>query len=136
MSQTNFLIGRGELLTYDIKGPKRGGKKTEVYLFNEAKQRLKPQFTETASALDTLPQEACPRDFGVARLTLNPSYIAKSYFPSAMLRAAGLESIGSRTVRLTPEKWSKRSVPTECSTTELFIAGKRNVFRQDRKSVV
>ncbi len=129
MSKTNFLIGRGELLTYDIKGPKRGGEKSEAYLFVEAKRRLKPQFIKTAAELDTLPNDACPRDFGVARLTLNPSYIAKSYFPIAMLRSVGLESVGSRTVRLTPEKWTKKGVPSECSTTELFVAGKRNVFR-------
>lgn len=100
MAQTNFLIGRGELLTFDIKGPKRGGEKAEVYSFLEAKTRLMPQFSEAASALDELPQEACPRDFGVARLTLNPSYIAKSFFPTGLLRAVGLESVGSRTVRL------------------------------------
>ena len=31
MSQTNFLIGRGELLTNEIKGPKRMPGKAEVY---------------------------------------------------------------------------------------------------------
>lgn len=31
MSQTNFLIGRGELLTHDIVGPKRMPGKAEVY---------------------------------------------------------------------------------------------------------
>jgi hypothetical protein len=129
MTQTNFLIGRGELLTFDIKGPKRGGEKAEVYSFLEAKTRLMPQFGEAASALDELPQEACPRDFGVARLTLNPSYIAKSFFPTGLLRAVGLESVGSRTVRLTPERWSKKDAPRECTTTELFVAGKRSSFR-------
>ena len=129
MSQTNFLIGRGELLTYDIKGPKRGGEKMEVYSFQMAKARLKPQLTSTSSELDSLPADACPRDFGVARLTLNPGYIAKSYFPVAFLRAVGLESIGSRTVRITPDRWTKKGEPKECTTTELFVAGKRNVFR-------
>ena len=33
MNQTNFLIGRGELLTFDIKAPKRGGGKVEIYSF-------------------------------------------------------------------------------------------------------
>ncbi len=129
MSQTNFLIGRGELLTHEVPAPKRGGEKAEAYTFEEAKNRLTPQFVRTATELDALPEEACPHDFGVARLTLNPGYIAKSYFPVAMLRASGLESIGSRTVRLTPKKWTKKGNPTECSTTELFVAGKRATFR-------
>ena len=129
MSQSNFLIGRGELLTNDIKGPKRKLGKAEVYTFQEAMRRLEPQFLKTTTALDTLPSEACPGDFGVARLTMNPSYIARSFFPVAMLRAVGLESVGSRTVKVVPNVWTKKGVPQECTTTELFVAGKRQVFR-------
>lgn len=129
MSQTNFLIGRGELLTHDIKGPRRKPGKVEVYTFQEAARRLTPQFSETAAALDRLPPEACPGDFGVVRLTMNPSYIARSFFPVAMLRTVGLESVGSRTVKVTPDGWTKKGAPQECTTTELFVAGKRQVFR-------
>lgn len=129
MSQTNFLIGRGELLTHDIKGPKCNPGKAEAYSFQQAKQRLTPQFSETSAALDSLPSHACPGDFGVARLTMNPSYIARSFFPVAMLRTVGLESVGSRTVRVKPEAWTKKGTPQECTTTELFVAGKRHAFR-------
>lgn len=129
MTQINFLLGHGERLTVDIKGPKRGGKKVEVYSFAEAKTRLVPKFRETTSVLDTLPQEACPHDFGVARLMLNPSYIAKSFFPTGLLRAVGLKSVGSQTVRITPERWSKKDTPRECTTTEFFVAGKRSAFQ-------
>ena len=87
MSQTNFLIGRGELLTNEIKGPKRMPGKAEVYSFQIAQQRLTPQFTSVAKALDGLPPDACPGDFGVARLTMNPSYIARSFFPVACAAA-------------------------------------------------
>ncbi|MDT7518613.1 hypothetical protein RAE19_07820 [Rhodoferax sp. TBRC 17660] len=111
MSQTNFLIGRGELLTHDIKGPKRIQGKAEVYSFAQAAQRLTPQFSATATTLDALPPYACPGDFGVARLTMNPSYIARSFFPTAMLRTVGLESVGSRTVKVTPGGWTKKGVP-------------------------
>ncbi len=129
MSQTNFLIGRGELLTHDIKGPKRRPGKAEVYSLQEAAGRLTPQFSATATALAALPPEACPGDFGVARLTMNPSYIARSFFPVAMLRTVGLESVGSRTVKVTPGGWTKKGPPQECTTTELFVAGKRQAFR-------
>lgn len=129
MSQTNFLIGRGELLTHEIKGPKRKPGKAEVYTFQQAVQRLRPQFQDAAAELDTLPDTACPGDFGVARLTMNPSYIARSFFPVAMLRTVGLESVGSRTVKLTPDGWTKKGDPRECTTTELFVAGKRQAFR-------
>lgn len=129
MSQTNFLIGHGELLTHEIKGPKRKPGKAEVYTLQEATRRLTPQFSKVASGLDALPPEACPGDFGIARLTMNPSYIARSFFPVAMLRTVGLESVGSRTVKLTPEGWTKQGAPRESTTTELFVAGKRQAFR-------
>jgi hypothetical protein len=129
MSQTNFLIGRGELLTHEIKGPKRGMDKAEVYTLQQAKNRLIPQFLEVAASLDELPAKACPGDLGVARLTLNPSYIARSFFPMAMLRSVGIESIGSRAVKLTPVGWAKKGQPRESTTTELFVAGKRQAFR-------
>lgn len=130
MSQTNFLIGRGELLTHDIKGPKRGMDKAEVYTLQQARRRLTPQFIEVAKHLDNLPDKACPGDLGVARLALNPSYIARSFFPTALLRSVGLESIGSRAVKLKPESWSKKGPPRESNTTELFVVGKRQAFRQ------
>lgn len=129
MNQTNYLIGRGELLTADIKGPGGGGKKAEVYTLTEARRYLSPQFDVTSKYLDRLPDLACPNDFSVAKLTLNPGYIAKSYFPISLLRAVGLESLGSRSVTITPKKWTKQGIPEESVTTELFIAGKRNVFR-------
>lgn len=128
MSQTNFLIGRGELLTHEIKGPKRKPGKAEVYTLPQAQERLIPQFATASEALDALPDEACPGDFGVARLMMNPSYIARSFFPVALLRSVGLESVGSRTVKVTPDGWTKKGEPRECTTTELFVAGKRQVF--------
>ena len=129
MNKPNFLIGRGELLVRDIKGPKRFGDKAEVYPYSYAIERLTPKLERASGALDALPEDACPRDFGVALLTLNPGYIARSYFPIALLRAAGLESVGSRTVKITPEAWTKKGPPVESSTTQLFVAGKRSVFR-------
>jgi hypothetical protein len=129
MSQTNFLIGRGELLTHAVKPPKRKPKKADAYTLEEALRRLIPQFSNVAASLDSLPSEACPGDFGVARLMMNPSYIARSYFPVAMLKHVGLESVGSRTVKVTPDAWTKKRQIEECTTTELFVIGKRNSFR-------
>lgn len=129
MNQTNFLIGRGELLTRDIKGPKRKLDKAHAYTLERARERLTGQAHNAYVALNLLPSVACPLDFGVARLILNPSYIARSFFPSDLLRATGLESIGSRRVRVTPESWTRKIEPHECSTTEIFVAGKRNAFR-------
>jgi hypothetical protein len=125
----NFLIGRAEALTHAIPAPGGGGGKAEVYSFAEAKERLTPRIASTADYFESLPDEACPDDYAVARIVLNPSYIAKSYFPSAFLREARLVAVGSRETRIKPAKWSPKVTPTECSTTELFVAGKRDAFR-------
>lgn len=129
MNPTNFLIGRGELLTHDIKGPRRKPGKKEAYSLAEAVERLIPQFSAASGSLDQLPAEACPGDLGVARMMMNPGYIARSYFPAILLHGVGLESVGSRTVSVTPEKWTKKGAPRTCTTTELFVAGKRESFR-------
>ncbi|HCL5273756.1 TPA: S8 family peptidase [Salmonella enterica] len=129
MNKNNFLIGRGELLTYDVKGPRRPPMPKEVYTLREAQERLIPQIEITSKSLDSLPNMACPNDFAIAKFTLNPSFIARSYYPVSFLREAGLSSVGSRTVRIKPEKWKKKAQVTESSTTEIFVAGKRNAFR-------
>lgn len=130
MSKTNFLIGRGELLTHDIKGPRIKPSKADAYSLPEAKKRLAPQIVATAKELNKLPADACPADFAVARFTMNPSYIAKSFFPNALLRRAGLESIGSKTRIITPDKWTKKGKPSETATTEIFVAGRRTAFSE------
>ncbi|CAD7559979.1 S8 family peptidase [Aeromonas hydrophila] len=129
MSQTNFLIGRGELLTHDIKGPRRNFDKSEVYTLEQTQKRLLAQVVDTAAMLDQLPQNACPHDFGVSRFVLNPSYIARSFFPANLFRAVGLKPIGSRKVTIRPDGWKRKGEPLECSTTEIFVAGKRQAFR-------
>ncbi|HEY6874667.1 MAG TPA: S8 family peptidase [Geobacteraceae bacterium] len=129
MRNPNFLIGRGELLTYDIKGPKRKPGKAEPYSLSEAKDLLTPQILATVRQLDLLPQLACPHDLAVVQLTLNPSFIAKSFFPSELLRLAGLVSIGSKAVKIKPNKWTKKDPPREWPTTQIFVAGKRKSFR-------
>lgn len=72
MAKTNFLIGRGELLTSDIPSPKRVPGKAEVYSLYESKQRLLPQIASTIENFAKLPNRACPNDYAVAKLTVNP----------------------------------------------------------------
>lgn len=97
-----FIIGKGELLTYDIGAPPMFPSKAHPYTLEQAQQILIPQIATAAAELARLPREACPFDLAVAKLQLHPAYISKSYFPRAILRDAGLVSIGSRTIRLRP----------------------------------
>ena len=126
MSQTNFLIGRGEYLTYEIKGTNRKMDKTAVYTLQRAKSRLMPQFAEVATNLDHLPAKACPGDLGVARLALNPSYIARSFFPVAMLREVGLNlSAAERSSSLPKDGQRKANRANRRQRSFLSLASER-----------
>jgi hypothetical protein len=102
--------------------------KAHPYTLEEAKKAVIPQITNAALELQSLPDQACPQNIAVANLDLHPAYIAKSFFPKALLRQAGLTSIGSRTVRIRPRKDVRKNAPAECETTRLFVAGSRDAF--------
>ncbi|HEY3489824.1 MAG TPA: S8 family peptidase [Candidatus Deferrimicrobiaceae bacterium] len=128
---TRYLIGRGELLTYRIDAPKKGmGEKARPYTLAEAQEAILPQISAANETFAALPSKACPGEIVVARLTLHPAYIAKSYFPKALLDQTGLASVGSRTLRIRPRHVVKSTAPVEVETTELFVAGRRSMLRQ------
>lgn len=130
MTQTNFLIGRGELLTQPIDIKKGGGTKAVPYTLEEAREVLAPQCELMFQQLSQVPLEACPHNMAVAKLVLHPQFIAKSFFPMGLLRANDLRSVGSRNTTITPRKWTKKVSPIPVTTTEIFIAGSRENFKE------
>src|SRR6266436_4830699 len=135
MTKRNFLLGKGERLVEDVAGVRGGGPKSHPYTFREARERIAPMLARVVRGIDQLPDAACPNDRAVATITLNPEYIAKSYFPEQLLESLGLEPVGSRPRRITPEKRSKGREPEEAITTELFVMGTRSAFRAWRSSM-
>lgn len=123
-----FIIGKGELLTYPIEAPGGGGEKDHPYTLTEAKTAIIPAIVSAAQEFDSLPPAACPLDMAVAKLTLHPSYIAKSFFPAILLRNAGLTSVGSRTVSVQPRTENRKRIVGPTETSQLFVAGNRKAF--------
>src|SRR5262245_29121208 len=121
MPTPNFLIGYGERLVETIEPPPQGGPKQPPYTFSQAMNRLLPMVRHTAQELGALPDLACPNGQAVAVLTLHPQYLAKSYFPAALLQTAGLESVGSRPTQIKPEKWTRQGPPELSESTDLFV---------------
>lgn len=130
MTKRNFLLGKGERLTEDIAGVRGGGPKSAPYSFDEARARLAPRLAAAIERIDALPSEACPGDQAIVSVTLNPEYIAKSYYPHDLLSAIGVTAVGSRPSRIKPEKRSRDREPTEAITTELFVLGSRDALRR------
>ena len=73
--------------------PSRAPRKKHPYSFTEARKHLVPKVKETANTLDSLPDELCPKDRTVAPVTLQPTYLAKSYYPAEFLKTYGLETV-------------------------------------------
>ena len=84
MTKRNFLLGKGERLVEDVAVARGGAPKSHPYTFSEARDRIAPMLARVVRGIDQLPDEACPNDVAVAAVTLNPEYIAKSYFPEKL----------------------------------------------------
>src|SRR5580704_3291993 len=96
----NYLLGYGERLTEKIERPKMNPERQHWYSFAEAQFRLAPRISTVVEKVEALPAAACPHDETVAVVTMHPSYVAKTSFPSGLLHAVGLEPVGSRSSRI------------------------------------
>lgn len=128
-------MGKGERLVDDVIVARGGGTKYHPYTFAQARERLAPMLARAVRGIDHLPDYACPGDRAVATVTLNPEYIAKSYFPDRLLETVGLQAVGSRPRRVKPERRSKGRDPEETISTELFVMGPRSAFRAWRSAL-
>jgi hypothetical protein len=105
MASPRYLIGQGETLSEEIARPPRGmGDKAHPYSFAEARRRLAPQWRSAAKAIEALPVLARPGGNVALEVTLHPSYLAKSYYPTEIVRELGLRHLGSRATHIVPEK--------------------------------
>ena len=129
MADRNFLLGKGERLTESVVVRGGGAPRQHPYTYGEAVERLSPQLRTAVEDLFAIPDAACPRGDATATFLMNPEYITKSYFPGNLLRTVGLQAIGSRPARLVPDKKSRGREPVEALTTELFVSGSRDSFR-------
>jgi hypothetical protein len=98
---------------------------TDPYSLSEAKDHLMPLFSQAAKYIEQAPKDAFPEDYAVLKVVLNPSYIAKSYYPGGFFGDANLTAVGSQTVRIEPRKWNKKTNIKPCDTASIFVAGKR-----------
>jgi hypothetical protein len=124
----NYLIGNGELLVEPIGPPPRNPSKEHPYTVDEARARLAPMLRSTIVQFEESPALA-PNDVHVVKFVLHPAYVAKSYHPGGMLRAAGLEVVGSRELSTRVVKHTgTNDTEREYTTSALYVAGTRGMF--------
>lgn len=122
----NFLLGFGERLTERMDAPKTNMDKELPYSFDESVDRLGKQVGNTLKSINSLPDLACPKNKTVVSIVLHPEFTAKSYYPETLFRTWNLEQVGSRMIKVKPEKWTKKREVSEVVTTEIFVAGQKS----------
>jgi hypothetical protein len=134
----NYLLGYGERLTEPIEAPRRPMKKVPPYTLTEARTRLAPRIVVVAHEIAELPPEACPHNESVAAITLHPSYLTKTFFPTGLFHSLGLEPVGSRPRQVRPDKGAKKpskkqreeNVLPASATADVFVVGTRRAFQR------
>lgn len=130
----NFLIGYGERLAEQQDRVQSGGEKNPPYTFHAAIKRTQERLSEANRYLQALPADACPGDEAVASLTMHPRYISNSDAPIDLFREVGLRPIGSKPLRIKPERWGIQKPPKGTALAEqIFVAGTREAFRRWEK---
>lgn len=135
MAKKNILIGFGETLTQNVTINSGGGTKNHPYTLAQAKERIGSQLRKVVDDIAQIPSDVCPNDEIVTKITLHPSYFAKSYYPNTLLRSLNLNPIGSKAITITPEQWATKDHPDEAVTTCLYISGSKESFSNFLSSI-
>ncbi len=124
MATGNILLGGGEKLASKATIKRGGGPKKMPYTREEVLNALTSPLEDIQLQLQNVPPEAKPGGEGVFELTLHPTFLARSYYPSKLLEAVGLRDIGSKEKTIIPRKASEpRLEGKPHMTATLFIAG-------------
>jgi hypothetical protein len=128
MAGLNYLLGFGERLARPISIRKGGGAPRFPWTFDDARKKLAPQWRTLSESIAALPALACPEGQSVVSITLHPSFLARSHYPTDLLRELNLRPVGSRArtigVETKTARAKKRQVPL-FQAPQLFVAGDR-----------
>lgn len=134
MSKKNPILSKAEV--YATGAPKQqrpnlDDKKYEPYSYPVAKDRVTKRLGATLSAAGALSPNMTPDDQIVTSLTLHPSFLAKSYYPQAILDRYSLKSLGSKEVIISPEiAVTDEQRAGNISSSLYFVAGKKENFHK------
>jgi hypothetical protein len=132
MEPTNIILGYGETLTAPHKLTRGPSSKAYPNDISEQRTWLGEQLASFGSHAIRVPALARPRGLNVAKLTLHPAFLAKSYHPNTLFAASGLRCVGSRSTSVLPRhpstKPKKGKEQEPVFTAMLFVAGDDAAF--------
>lgn len=127
--RSNLLLGRGETLLTKTKWPRGPSNKEYFYSLADQQKVLGRGLQSVIADAPAAATNVAPRGEVTAKVTLHPEFVAKSYFPTSIMREAGVRVVGSRATEVTPRAMSKQRSPKPSPSTELLITGNRDAFK-------
>ncbi|EIO3939798.1 S8 family peptidase [Vibrio vulnificus] len=131
MSPKRPILSKAEAYSQEVvRKNAPPGDKSVPYTYFQAKRRIGRQLTETISRIDTLPSDTTPNEEVVTKLTLHPSFLARSFFPKKILEKYELKCVGSKEVFITPETKATKTQEDQdvLSSSLLYVAGQKEQF--------
>lgn len=128
MNNKNLLLGYGETLTGDVHIKSGNGPKNKPYTYEENRPFIMQNLRSLVDFVNNMPEATKPNGEAVAKITLHPAFLAKSYFPVKILKQFSLRSIGSKSVTISPRKQVKNKSKEEYNTACIYVAGTTKSF--------
>jgi hypothetical protein len=119
----SLLIGQGEKLFQDGDWPSSRGGKPNPYLISQQQSILTPVLNELALTAGMSKLDVAPRGEIAVKIAIHPEFLAKSYFPTSLLKASGLRLIGSRAEDITPREMVYGKPSKRLPSAVLIVAG-------------
>lgn len=135
MATRNLLLGRGETLTSYIPTPRKKPEKTHPYSFDELRGYLIERLEFLIESGVDVPDIARPYDSLVAKITLHPAYLAKSFYPENLFAKYDLEDLGSKAVHIKPRKQTTNVLKESMVANCIFVVGSSSSFETLRKNI-
>lgn len=132
MNKQRPILSKAESYDQPVKRKSSGGDKKMPYKYDHAKVRVFNKLGTTIARSNELPSSVFPDDKIVTKLTLHPSFLAKTSYPEHILEKYHLKSLGSKEVFIEPEvKITKEQQKVEkSSSSQYFVSGYRKDFEQ------
>ncbi|WP_437410957.1 S8 family peptidase [Serratia marcescens] len=126
------VLGNGEKYAFDnVYRGRPTGDEPRPYPYSVASRRVSKKVSDTLKVAEKLPKEATPDDEIVTAVTLHPSFLAKSYYPTSLLKDYSLKSLGSKEVFVKPDAAvNKEQEKRPVSTSVYYLSGKKTSFER------
>lgn len=121
MNNKNLLLGYGETLTGQVKIEKRSGPKNKPYTYEENAPVIMRELQGVLRNFQELPDAVKPNGEAIAKITLHPAFLAKSYFPVLLFKNSLCKVLVAKLLKFDRERWlvvegnQKKSLPVHVS---------------------